>query len=187
MQPDEAQIICRQNPIHEGAVMKVRFGEIPEEGLRYEINDVSWFPDLELQRTGPVRSVIVLKRNGVDRVLLQGEVHTTIAFDCDRCTENFNMEIDADFNLDLEYAPGSKEEPSEHECSPSEMDVMYLKEPAIDLFDILNQQIFLLIPDKHLCSESCKGLCPRCGANLNQEPCDCKKELKSSPFAILKR
>ena len=167
--------------------MKVRFGEIPEEGLRYEINDESWFPDNELHRTGPVRSVIVLKRDGVDRVLLAGEIKTTIAFGCDRCSENYSEELNSSFKLDLEYAASNKLEPAEHECSPSEMDVMYLEKPVIDLFAILSQQIFLIISKKHLCSKSCKGLCPMCGANLNLETCACKKELKSSPFSILKK
>ena len=167
--------------------MKVRFGEIPEEGVRYEINDESWFPDRELHRTGPIRSVIVLKRNGLDRVLLAGEIQTTIEFECDRCTENFSMDLDNSFQLDLEYASSKIVESAEHECSPSEMDVMYLQEPSIDVFEILSQQIFLIISEKHLCSESCKGLCPKCGVNLNLGTCDCKKELKSSPFAILKR
>ena len=167
--------------------MKVRFGEIPEEGLRYEINDESWFPDRELHRTGPIRSVIVLKRNGLDRVLLAGEIQTTIEFECDRCIENFSMDLGSSFKLDLEYVSSKIVESAEHECSPSEMDVMYLQEPSIDVFKILSQQIFLIISEKHLCSESCKGLCPQCGVNLNLETCDCKKELKSSPFAILKR
>jgi uncharacterized protein len=167
--------------------MKVRFGEIPEEGLRYEINDESWFPDHELNRTGPVRSVVVLKRNGVDRVLLSGEIHTIISFDCDRCTENFAMKLDSNFTLDLEYAPGALQETGEHECSSSEMDVMYLKEPVIDIFEILGQQMFLMISEKHLCSDACRGLCPSCGINLNLATCDCRKELKSSPFAILKK
>ena len=171
----------------EGAGMKVRFGEIPEEGLRLEINDESWFPDRELHRTGPVRSVIVLKRNGLDRVLLAGEIQTAIAFDCDRCTENFSMKFDNSFKLDLEYASGNVPESAEHECSPSEMDVMYLKEPTIDVFEILSQQAFLMISEKHLCSELCKGLCPTCGINMNLATCNCKKELKSSPFAILKK
>ena len=165
----------------------MRFGEIPEEGLRYEINDESWFPDHELNRTGPVRSVIILKRNGDDRVLLAGKIETTIASDCDRCTENYSMELDSDFTLDLEYAPGTMNETGEHECSPAEMDVMYLDKPVIDIFAILNQQIFLIYAEKHLCSESCKGLCPSCGVNLNLATCDCKKELKSSPFAVLKK
>ena len=167
--------------------MKVRFGEIPEEGLRYEINDESWFPDNELKRKGPVRSVIVVKRNGLDRVLLEGEIQTIIASDCDRCTEKFSIELNSSFKLDLEYASSEILEPTEHECTPAEMDVMYLKEPVIDVFEILNQQVFLVISEKHLCSESCKGLCSMCGVNLNLEPCDCKKEIKSSPFAVLKR
>ncbi|MFC1845124.1 DUF177 domain-containing protein [Thermodesulfobacteriota bacterium] len=167
--------------------MKVRFGEIPEEGLRYEIIDESWFPDHELHRAGPLRSVVVLKRNGVDRVLLTGEIQTIVAFDCDRCTENFDMELDSSFTLDLEYAPDALHETAEHECSPLEMDVIYLNEPVIDIFEILRQQVFLVISEKHLCADSCKGLCSSCGVNLNLESCDCTKELKSSPFAILKK
>ena len=167
--------------------MKVRFGEIPEEGLRYEIKDASWFPDHELQRSGPVHAIIGLKRNGVDRVLLAGEIRTTIAFDCDRCLENYSFDLDSSFKLDLEYSAGNRLEPAEHEVSPSEMDMIYLQEPVIDIFEILSQQVFLMIPGKHLCRESCKGLCPRCGANLNEETCDCKQELTSSPFAILKK
>lgn len=166
--------------------MKVRFGEIPEEGLRFEINDESWFPDHVLNRTGPVRSIIKVKRNGIDRVLLEGEIKTTIAFDCDRCLEEYTMDLDNIFKLDLEYAASSKLEPAEHEISLSEMDMIYLQEPVIDIFAILKQQVFLMIPEKHLCAEACKGLCTQCGANLNAKTCYCKQELKSSPFAILK-
>jgi len=167
--------------------MKVRFGEIPAEGLRLEIKDESWFPDHELQRTGPVRAIVVLKRNGTDRVLLSGKIKTSIAFACDRCLENYTMDLENSFNIDLEYSAGSMPDPSEHEISPSEMDMIYLQAPVIDIFEILSQQVFLMIPEKHLCQESCQGLCPRCGANLNLETCDCQQELKSSPFAILKK
>jgi len=167
--------------------MKVRFGEIPAEGLRFEIKDESWFPDLEVQRTGPVKATVVLKRNGVDRVLLEGRIQTTIEYECDRCLENYTLDMDESFNLDLEYASSNKLEPAEHEISFSEMDMIYLKEPVVDIFEILGQQVFLLNPGKHLCSESCRGLCPGCGTNLNLETCDCKKNLTSSPFSVLKR
>ena len=167
--------------------MKVRFGEIPEEGLRFEISDESWFPDHELDRTDMVRSMVSLKRKGVDRVLLTGEIQTEIAFDCDRCTENFNKRFDSNFALDLEYAPDAVLQAAEHECSPLEMDVIYLNEPVIAIFEILRQQVFLVMSEKHLCSDSCKGLCSSCGTNLNLAACDCKKELKSSPFDILRK
>jgi len=167
--------------------MKVRFGEIPEEGLRLEVHEDSWFPDRELQRSGPVSAGIFLKRNGTDRVLLEGEINTTITFDCDRCLENYTMQLDDSFKLDVEYAASSNLEPAEHEISPTEMDMIYLQEPVIDIFEILSQQVFLMIPEKHLCRELCKGLCSQCGANLNTETCDCKHETKSSPFAVLKQ
>jgi len=167
--------------------MKVRFGEIPEEGLRFEISDESWFPDHELNRAGPVKSMVSLKRKGMDRVLLSGEIQTKISFDCDRCSENFNMLFGSSFTLDLEYAPDAVQETGEHECTPLEMDVVYLDEPVIDIFEILRQQVFLVLSEKHLCSDSCRGLCSSCGINLNLASCDCKKELKSSPFDILRR
>ena len=167
--------------------MKVRFSEIPDEGLRFEIKDESWFPDNELPRTGSVLSVILIRRSGVDRVMLEGQIITTISFACDRCLENYSMDLDKSFKLDLEYAAAGGKEAAEHEISRSEMDMIYLREPAIDLFEILSQQVFLLIPEKHLCAESCKGLCAGCGANLNLENCECQKDLTSSPFAGLKK
>jgi len=167
--------------------MKIRFGEIPEGGLRLEIKDESWFPDHELQRRGPVHATVVLKRNGLDRVLLTGEIKTTITFACDRCLEDYTMDLDDSFRLDLEYAASRGLEPPEHEISPADMDMIYLQEPVIDIFEILAQQVFLMVPGKHLCRESCRGLCPRCGANLNQEACNCRQELRSSPFSVLKK
>lgn len=167
--------------------MKVRFGEIPEEGLRFEIKDESWFPDHEIQRTGPVHASIVLKRKGLDRVLVEGRIITTTAFDCDRCMGNFTRNLDDSFKLDLEYVPVNILGPTEHEVSATEMDMIYLQEPVIDIFEILSQQVFLMIPEKHLCLESCKGLCPRCGVNFNVETCECKQEIKSSPFSVLKK
>ena len=168
--------------------MKVRFGEIPAAGLRFEVKDESWFPDQEVQRSGPVQAEIVLKRNGENRVLLEGRIKTAIGFDCDRCLEKYTVDFDNEFTLDLEYAPGSSRlEPAEHEVSPAEMDMIYLNEPVVDLYEILSQQVILVLPEKHLCREACMGLCPRCGANLNLGPCDCKQEVRFSPFSVLKR
>jgi uncharacterized protein len=166
--------------------MKIRFGEIPADGLRIEIRDEAWFPDRELDRSGHVYAVVTLKRKGDERVLLTGGIKTAIGFECDRCLEEYSMDVDESFSLDLEYAPGSRTEPAEHEVSPAEMDVLYLQAPVIDLFEILKQQIFLMVPDKHLCAESCKGLCPVCGTNRNEKSCDCRHENKASPFDVLK-
>ena len=166
--------------------MKILFSEIPADGLRLEISDESWFPDQDLKRSGSVKSRLFMKRESDDRVLLEGEVKTVISFDCDRCLENYQMDLDGKFKLNLEYVAGRMEETAEHECSPVEMDMLYLEEPEIDVFQILYQQIFLMVPEKHVCADECKGLCPGCGGNLNEKSCDCKKDLKPSPFDVLK-
>ena len=166
--------------------MKIRFSEIPDHGLRLEISDEAWFPDQDLQRRGPVKSRIFLKRESEERVLLEGEIKTRVSFDCDRCLKNYETELGGKFKLNLEYVAEKMDETAEHECSSAEMDMMYLDEPVVDVFQILSQQVFLLAPEKHVCSENCKGLCPSCAVNLNTKTCDCKKELKSSPFDVLK-
>jgi uncharacterized protein len=53
----------------------------------------------------------------------------------------------------------------------------------VDLESLLREQIILMMPLKPLCVESCKGLCPQCGANLNRETCKCPAAAANSPFA----
>jgi len=69
-------------------------------------------------------------------------------------------------------------------------DVYYvdLKNMTIDIFEFIRQEIILHFPTIPVCSSSCKGLCPSCGADLNDSRCSCE-ELKSEhskPLAILK-
>lgn len=166
--------------------MKVQFGEIPEEGKWLDITDESWFPDQEVIRQGQVSARVYLERKN-DRVLLEGMLNTIITIDCDRCLDSFNYSLDFNFKIDLELAEGdlAGKIPNEHACGSEEMDVMFLDEPAVDLFYILQQQVFLALPAKKLCKTDCLGLCPKCGENLNQEHCKCHDASDSSLFSIL--
>ena len=57
-------------------------------------------------------------------------------------------------------------------------DIVELNQDGELELDELMREVFLLEMDtKNLCSEDCKGLCPGCGADLNREPCRCKKEI----------
>ncbi len=56
----------------------------------------------------------------------------------------------------------------------------------IDLSEFLKEQIVLSLPYKLLCKEDCKGLCPKCGTNLNIEKCNCKNNWEDSKFAVLR-
>jgi len=51
---------------------------------------------------------------------------------------------------------------------------------------LIEEQVLISIPEKKLCSTSCKGLCQRCGVNLNRQSCLCNEEIEDHPFAVLK-
>ena len=81
--------------------------------------------------------------------------------------------MDADFDLLLVPGPGAVTGDSE-ELSASDLDLDFYSGDVLDLGAIILQQIILMEPLKPLCTEDCKGLCPRCGAVLNLEACTCK-------------
>jgi len=48
------------------------------------------------------------------------------------------------------------------------------RDREVDLMPGLREHVILAVPEFPLCSELCRGLCPRCGADLNQGPCGCE-------------
>lgn len=167
--------------------MQIRFDEIPAEGLELAITDEAWFPDRDIARKGPVEAVLYLEKQD-KRVLLEGTLKVSLLLECDRCLESFEFPVESNFRVDLELTDKDmlSEHPiAEHACSSNEMDVMFLDEPVVDVFYVLQQQAFLALPEKKLCDVDCRGICPKCGTNLNKETCRCSKISESSPFAIL--
>jgi uncharacterized protein len=116
---------------------------------------------------------------------LQAEV----ALACGRCLEPFTLAVDQE--LDLFYLPhdASQEQEEEDEVELSDRDVVvaYYEGDRLDLGDVIREQLFLTVPLSRLCREDCKGLCPHCGVNRNQQACDCPTDEPSlSPFASLR-
>lgn len=55
-------------------------------------------------------------------------------------------------------------------------------EEIVDITEDIREDILLAVPDRFKCSESCRGLCPGCGADLNTESCRCKKKKRTQSF-----
>jgi uncharacterized protein len=170
-------------------LLQIPFAEIPEEGLALKVDDVSWFPDQEVARRGDLRVEIFLERNG-EMVLLRGSINVAILQVCDRCLEEFIRPLQVDFRLVLELATvddGLEVEIDSHDVGRSEIEVVLVEKPVVDLADLLYQQLILALPQKILCRPDCLGLCEHCGANLNLEKCGCAELSENSPFAALGR
>ncbi|WP_058486331.1 YceD family protein [Defluviitalea phaphyphila] len=105
---------------------------------------------------------------------LNGDVNTVLELHCDRCTKP----VPTSLSIRIEEKFGSYENDEE--------EIHIISGNEIDLTPILINAILLNIPMKVVCSEECKGICPQCGKNLNEDTCDCKEEVVDSRFAVLR-
>lgn len=103
-----------------------------------------------------------------------------ISFDffgvCDRCAEDFERK----YSFDL-----SKIVVQRLENEDDSDDYIVVENNVLDLDDLVYQEIQLFLPQKLLCKEDCKGLCPKCGKNLNSGDCDCKADVDPRMAALL--
>lgn len=172
--------------IRENQVSVVTFSEIPEEGLVLQFNDSSWTPK-GITCQGSSSAELFLEKKD-SRVILNGKFTVVVVLNCDRCLEEFNFKLANSFVVDFELGNQSDTdvEDREYQYDKSETDTIFLSKPEIDINKIMRQQVLLSLPMKKLCDDSCRGLCAKCGANLNEGPeaCTCTKE-STSPFGVL--
>lgn len=171
-----------------GSAMKISFEDIPDTGLSLDLCEKGEAIEklsggLDFSFSAPVEAHLEITRTE-DGAYVSGEVRTILRLACGRCLNEFALEIDTRLSL---YYSRHHETAKEKELTSSDMEVDYLEVPELDTSEILLSQISIEAPMKPLCREGCKGLCPECGADLNERPCSCKAEEEpDSRFAALK-
>ena len=169
--------------------LQIAIKAIPETGLTVAIDlGPEWFgrwreadPGLEFA-DARINGQVSLAKHGPD-ILVRGSLSGPMELACSRCLESFAAPAAIDFDLLL--VPGPPTADADEELSPDDLDLDYYTGETVDLESLLREQIILMMPLKPLCDETCKGLCPRCGANLNRENCTCQTDAVNSPFARL--
>lgn len=157
----------------------------PGEQKTIPINDyLSNHEGIDL--TSPVIGVATLTNTGT-LLLVQGKVSAEVKLTCSRCLDEMSCPLEAElaeeFEIKTDGGPeGAKVIESEYEEDLGSI----LSETEINLEELIRQSLLVAIPLQPLCREDCKGLCPNCGKNLNEGPCDCAKDDTESPFAALK-
>lgn len=118
-----------------------------------------------------------------DTIFVNGDLSVDIELECDRCLCPVNSVLKG--ILEIQYRPMPK---FSHEATDYE-GIGYYSEDHIDLSDDIRESFLLEMPYGILCSEDCKGLCRKCGQNLNKGKCDCvlepEEEAPVSKFAEL--
>ena len=120
---------------------------------------------------------------------VQGHCATTVSLACSRCLEPFDLPIDIDFELTYaEQLPEIDDEfDDEIELTAEDIGIALLDGDEINLAEPLVEQLLLNLPFQPICKESCNGLCPHCGADLNQAKCNCNEPQFDTRFTDLQK
>jgi uncharacterized protein len=147
----------------------------------------------EARQKGPLkasgRAEVVEEHQGKHEVIkdlrLRGHLSAGLELQCARCLDAVPQQIQRDF--ELLYRPlGADAGRDELSVTAAEAEIGYYQGDGLLLEDVLREQVLLALPLKVTCREDCKGLCPQCGKNLNQEQCSCSAQVEDPRWAALK-
>ena len=105
--------------------------------------------------------------NHAGALVLEGTARSVLDLTCDRCGKEFSREKVV--KLDSLVAQELEDEEND--------DILLLDGTELDLDEVVTEAFVLAMDTKNLCSDDCKGLCAKCGANLNDGPCGCRPEV----------
>lgn len=113
------------------------------------------------------------------KITVTGRIRLTVRFLCDRCLEPVLYPFDISFEKEADMGQSDEDRRAELD------EQAYIQGFELDTERLASEELLMRMPMKILCREGCKGICNRCGANLNQGPCHCKEEPKDPRMAAI--
>lgn len=172
--------------------MKINVANIPDDGLELSAGkNREWLREIlppggEITFSIDLISVHCSVSKIGKTVSLKLVIETEIGLECCRCLKAFDLPVYSEFKYTfVPSETASREE--DVELSDEDLGFGYYKDDTIEVDPLILEQLILQVPMKPLCEESCKGLCPRCGIDLNVASCDHQTDIFDSPFAVLKK
>jgi len=182
--------------------MRVNIDEIKEGGLlrswdlaREQVDEMVSGDRAGYRARGPAHVEARLGRLE-RRVRIDGDARVALSAACSRCLTSVDVDVPVEFGLTLvpsdEYAEehGDEKDAGDRKAAGS-FDLSHAEEETysgkvIDLDPFVREQILLALPGYPLCKDDCKGLCPACGANLNDRECGCDRHVPDPRWAALR-
>lgn len=103
------------------------------------------------------------------KITISGNTEIIVLIPCDRCLMDVpeKLALDIHREIDFEHLSDNPEEALEVSS--------FIEENMLDVDAFIANELFLVWPSKTLCSASCKGICKKCGKNLNDGDCGCEQ------------
>ncbi len=145
---------------------------------RYQIDESLGTDDIN-----SVRGEVTLIRTNRG-IMVKGEMTAGVTVICSRCLKLIDYKVNYDF--EEECLPSIST--SEALSLPDQTDNITIDEShMLDLSETIRQYTLLTIPAKPLCRPDCAGICPSCGHDLNQGPCQCPSHAYDQRWSKLVR
>lgn len=122
---------------------------------------------LEFALAAPIDVRGRLMEAGTGRYFWDAGIRTTVGASCRRCLAPVTVAVDQPIKVLFTEDEGA-DDPASYAIPPGTM--------VLDLGEAVRQELILAVPNYVLCREGCRGMCPRCGADLNTGPCQCRPE-----------
>ncbi len=151
--------------------------DIPDAGIALEVDSrdttlLALLAEAAEGRAGALAGFVSLQvEPWPKRVDITGTLSGRIPLVCARCLEGYVQDVDREFSQIL--ARGAADDDEEIELRRSDLDRSELVGDTLDLQEIVREELMLSLPTKPLCRTECKGICPGCGAELNDAECTC--------------
>jgi uncharacterized protein len=149
-------------------------------------DDALELKDQEAELAGPVTGHVRLHRTN-QGIYADGMVAVPVHLQCTRCLKDFTTTVT--FPLREEFYPTIDVNTGLPVTEPHDPDTEFPidRHHEIDLREAIRQNLVLDLPIRTLCREDCAGLCPQCGKDLNEGPCDCQTEQPDERFSALRQ
>lgn len=123
------------------------------------------FAGLDLELDEPLRVSGVLEASGREEFLWRGQLEGQVRLTCRRCLREFTRPVESRVEVLFSPDPAMQDDPSVYPLPE--------RPNQVDITGAVREELALAVPTYALCREDCRGLCPTCGADLNQGPCGC--------------
>ena len=166
--------------------MQLEVDKIPQRGREFRHIYAPGELQLEDAQTRFIGDVEIIGRAArkSDGVSLQGNINAQVEVLCDRCLSPVAVHVDTPF--EATYVPVEEANASESTAlRPVDMSFSPLDGDAIDVDQLVCEQVLLALPIRMLCHPECKGLCASCGMDLNLDSCNCEKIEVDARWAAL--
>jgi uncharacterized protein len=121
----------------------------------------------------PVQVRVNLSRSG-RVILVKSRVDARVKCICARCLDPFALTLSSEIQVSIKPKPDPHLAPPEEiELRREDLESDFYEGEEVDLSPLVQDQVLLTLPPKVICGEDCRGLCQRCGKNLNRESCQC--------------